>query len=67
LPRNKDAKNPLPATAENFAAGKLSFSHYCVACHGLDAQNAGVSFSDNMSPPALALASKQVPSYADGH
>jgi S-disulfanyl-L-cysteine oxidoreductase SoxD len=63
---NKDAKNPLPATAENIAAGKLSFSHYCIACHGLDGQNSGVPFADNMSPPVPSLASKQVQSYTDG-
>jgi mono/diheme cytochrome c family protein len=64
--RNKDGKNPLAATAENIAAGKVSFSHYCVACHGLDGQNTGVPFADNMSPPVPSLASKQVQSYTDG-
>jgi mono/diheme cytochrome c family protein len=64
--RHKNAKNPLPATALNIAAGKLSFSHYCVACHGLDGQNTGVPFADNMSPPVPSLASKQVQSYTDG-
>jgi mono/diheme cytochrome c family protein len=56
----------LPATAENIAVGKRSFSHYCIACHGLDGQNTGVSFADNMSPPVPLLASKQVQSYTDG-
>jgi mono/diheme cytochrome c family protein len=64
--RNKEANNPLPATVENIAAGKVSFSHYCVACHGLDGQNTGVPFADNMSPPVPSLASKQVQSYTDG-
>jgi mono/diheme cytochrome c family protein len=64
--RNKEAKNPLPPTAENIAAGQLSFSHYCVACHGLDGQNTGVPFADNMSPPVPLLTSKQVQSYTDG-
>jgi mono/diheme cytochrome c family protein len=64
--RNKEAKNPMPATAENIAAGKLSFSHYCVACHGLDGQNTGVPFADNMSPPVPSLASERVQSYTDG-
>jgi mono/diheme cytochrome c family protein len=68
IPAQQRRDEPLPATAENIfiAAGKLSFSHYCVACHGLDAQNAGVPFSDNRSPPAPSLASKQVQSYTDG-
>jgi mono/diheme cytochrome c family protein len=64
--RNKDAKNPLPPTAENIADGKASFSHYCVACHGLDGQNTGVPFADNMAPPVPSLASNAVQSYTDG-
>jgi S-disulfanyl-L-cysteine oxidoreductase SoxD len=64
--RNKDAKNPLPPTAENIADGKASFSHYCVACHGLDGQNTGVPFADNMAPPVPSLASNTVQSYTDG-
>ena len=64
--RNKDAKNPLPPTAENIANGKASFSHYCVGCHGLDGQNTGVPFADNMAPPVPSLASNAVQSYTDG-
>jgi len=63
---NKKAKNPLPANAENIEAGKQAFSHYCVACHGLDGQNTGVPFSDRMDPPVPSLASKEVQSYTDG-
>jgi mono/diheme cytochrome c family protein len=64
--RNKDAKNPLPPTAENIANGKASFSHYCVGCHGLDGQNTGVPFADNMAPAVPSLASNAVQSYTDG-
>jgi mono/diheme cytochrome c family protein len=64
--RNKDAKNPLPATAENIEGGKAAFSHYCVACHGLDGQNTGVPFAETMSPPVPSLASLAVQSYTDG-
>jgi mono/diheme cytochrome c family protein len=64
--RNKDAKNPLVATPENIEEGRVSFSHYCVACHGLDGQNTGVPFAENMSPPVPSLASQQVQSYTDG-
>jgi mono/diheme cytochrome c family protein len=63
---NKHANNPLTATPENIAAGKESFSHYCVACHGLDGQNTGVPFAERMSPPVTSLASSQVQSYTDG-
>ena len=63
---NKNARNPLPASAENVAAGKEAFSHYCVACHGLDGQNTGVPFADRMSPPVPSLVSKDVQAYTDG-
>jgi mono/diheme cytochrome c family protein len=66
LVRNKDAKNPLPPTAANLADGKAAFSHYCVACHGLDGQNTGVPFADSMAPPVPSLASENVQSYTDG-
>jgi mono/diheme cytochrome c family protein len=64
--RNKDAKNPISATPPNIAAGKAAFSHYCVACHGLDGQNTGVPFADTMAPPVPSLASENVQSYTDG-
>jgi cytochrome c553 len=63
---NKSEKNPLPFTAENLAAGKEAFAHYCVACHGLDGQNTGVPFAGRMSPPLPSLASPDVQSYSDG-
>jgi mono/diheme cytochrome c family protein len=63
---NKDAKNPLPASADTIAAGRQAFSHYCVACHGLDGQNTGVPFANRMSPPVPSLASKDVQAYTDG-
>jgi S-disulfanyl-L-cysteine oxidoreductase SoxD len=66
LVRGKDAKNPLPATADCIANGRENFSHYCMACHGLDGQNTGVPFADSMSPPVPSLASPQVQAYSDG-
>ncbi len=59
-------KNPLPATTENWADGKDAFSHYCVACHGMDGQNTGVPFVDRVSPPVPSLASEDVQRYTDG-
>lgn len=64
--RHKSERNPLPATDENIAAGKDAFSHYCVACHGMDGQNTGVPFADTMSPPVPLLSSPEVQSYTDG-
>jgi mono/diheme cytochrome c family protein len=64
--RNKAERNPLHATAENIAAGKEAFSHYCVACHGMDGQNTGVPFAESMSPPVPPLSSAEIQSYTDG-
>jgi mono/diheme cytochrome c family protein len=64
--RGKAAKNPLPETSENIENGRKAFSHYCVACHGLDGQNTGVPFADRMSPPVPSLKAAQVQSYKDG-
>jgi mono/diheme cytochrome c family protein len=64
--RGKAQRNPLPNNAETVADGKEAFSHYCVACHGLDGQNTGVPFADRMSPPVPRLTNKDVQTYTDG-
>jgi mono/diheme cytochrome c family protein len=66
LVHDRSQKNPLPANAAGVADGKEAFSHYCVACHGLDGQNTGVPFADRMSPPVPSLAGKDVQAYTDG-
>ncbi len=63
---NRKEKNPLRASAETIGNGKEAFSHYCAACHGLDAQNTGVPFADRMSPPVPSLAALDVQAYSDG-
>lgn len=63
---SKSEKNPLPSTPATIADGKEAFTHYCVACHGMDGQNTGVPFVEHMSPPIPSLASKDVQSYTDG-
>ena len=63
---NKKQKNPLPDTPETRTEGKEAFSHYCVACHGMDGQNTGVPFVDHISPPIPSLASPEVQNYTDG-
>jgi mono/diheme cytochrome c family protein len=62
----KKNHNPLAESPQNIEAGKTAFSHYCVACHGLDGQNTGVPFSEQMSPPVPSLKSPDVQSYTDG-
>jgi len=64
--RDKDVRNRLPATPANVENGRIAFSHYCVACHGLDGQNTGVPFADRMAPPVPPLNSPAVQSYTDG-
>jgi cytochrome c553 len=63
---NKSQKNPLPYNSETWRDGKEAFSHYCVACHGMDGQNTGVPFVDHISPPIPSLASEEVQRYTDG-
>jgi mono/diheme cytochrome c family protein len=63
---NKSQKNPLQSNAATWADGKEAFSHYCVACHGIDGQNTGVPFVDHISPPIPSLASDEVQRYSDG-
>jgi mono/diheme cytochrome c family protein len=62
----KSQKNPLPSNTETWNDGKEAFSHYCVACHGMDGQNTGVPFVDHISPPIPSLASDEVQQYTDG-
>jgi mono/diheme cytochrome c family protein len=66
LVHNKMQKNPLRDNPETVSDGKEAFSHYCIACHGMDGQNTGVPFADRMSPPVPSLAGKGVQSYTDG-
>jgi mono/diheme cytochrome c family protein len=66
LAHNKAQKNPIKNSTNAIEDGKVAFSHYCVACHGLDGQNTGVPFADRMSPPVPSLAGEGVQSYTDG-
>lgn len=66
LVHNRSQKNPLPNSADTVASGKEAFTHYCIACHGMDGQNTGVPFVDRMSPPVPSLASAEVQQYTDG-
>ncbi len=62
----KEDKNPVPDTQANVDEGKEHFGHHCQICHGLDGQNTGVPFAQQMSPPVADLKSKDVQDYTDG-
>ena len=59
-------RNPIVASPQSIADGKEAFGHYCIVCHGLDGQNTGVPFAENLSPPVPSLDSKEVQAYSDG-
>jgi mono/diheme cytochrome c family protein len=63
---SEGASNPLASSDKTAAEGKQAFTHYCVACHGMDGQNTGVPFADHLTPPVPSLASADVQSYSDG-
>src|ERR1700749_2663301 len=63
---NTSQRNPLAASAETLADGKEAFSHFCVACHGMDGQNTGVPFADTMSPPVPKVNTPEIQTYTDG-
>jgi len=63
---SKRQTNPIAYSAQTISDGKEAFSHYCVACHGMDGQNTGVPFADRMAPPVPSLASADVQQYTDG-
>jgi mono/diheme cytochrome c family protein len=62
----KNDRNPVADKPANVDSGRVAFSHYCGACHGLDGQNTGVPFADQMAPPVPLLNSPPVQSYTDG-
>lgn len=45
-----DAKNPVPATEENLAAGAALYLNHCAGCHGVPSTPAS-QFADSFYPP----------------
>jgi cytochrome c len=62
----KDDQNPVPDNKASIDEGRAHFGHHCEICHGLDGQNTGVPFAQQMSPPVADLASQAVQAYTDG-
>jgi mono/diheme cytochrome c family protein len=63
---NRSDRNPLGHGPMIAQEGRTAFDSYCMVCHGLDGQNTGVPFANQISPPIPSLASKQVQEYTDG-
>lgn len=59
-------RNPLGQGQAVIDEGRDAFGSYCTVCHGLDGQNTGVPFAEQMSPPVPSLASTEVQAYTDG-
>ena len=49
--------NPLPATKQNFADGKVLYEHFCSPCHGITGQGDGLVVAHGYPAP---------PSYSTG-
>lgn len=62
----KDDQNPVPDNQAAVNEGKGHFGHHCQICHGLDGQNTGVPFANQMSPPVADLKSPDIQAYTDG-
>jgi S-disulfanyl-L-cysteine oxidoreductase SoxD len=62
----KSDVNPVPDVEASINEGKEHFGHHCQICHGLDGQNTGVPFAQQMSPPVADLKSKDIQDYTDG-
>jgi hypothetical protein len=68
LPTADDAlgmRNPLSATDENLACGKVYYAYYCIFCHGERGDGAGPVGQAYLPVPA-DLASKKIAAYSDG-
>ena len=62
----KNDQNPAPDNQASIDEGKGHFGHHCQICHGLDGQNTGVPFAQQMSPPVADLKSNDIQAYTDG-
>lgn len=56
--------NPVPASAENLAAGKKLWNTYCIPCHGVRGDSQG-SITD-LYPAPPNLVAKDYPAHKDG-
>ena len=58
-------QNPLRATTENLARGKMYYQYYCLACHGEAADGNG-PVGQSFLPPPADLRSAKLQSLKDG-
>ena len=57
--------NPLAATPDNIAAGKVGYGYYCVQCHGQGGLGDG-PVGESFIPIPANLRSAKVQGYSDG-
>jgi len=68
VPAEEDAAkmvNPLPATEENAARGKVYYQYYCVFCHGEKGDGNG-PVGQSYTPKPADLRAPKVQAYSDG-
>jgi len=68
IPSADEAKtlaNPIPATEDNRACGKVYYEYYCVFCHG-DKGDGNGPVGQSYTPIPTDLRSPKVQAYSDG-
>lgn len=66
-PAYAGARDPLPPTKENFAAGKRIFEQACAACHGSEGRGDGPAAKGLTPPPADLAAAMRMPMTSDAY
>jgi len=61
----EEMENPLPASPQNIAAGKVYYSYYCLACHG-EIGNGHGPVGESYVPTPTDLRSEIVRNYSQG-
>ena len=65
LNRIEDLKNPLPPDPKNEKLGWISYTYYCIQCHGPEAEGKG-TVGQSFSPLPVDLRSAYVQAKSDG-
>ncbi len=66
-PQFRGMTNPLPATADNIAAGKQLFAAQCAACHGSNGRGNGPAAAQLNPPPSDLTFAVHTPIASDAY